>query len=101
MTVEEIKDFYQKNTEHHGIASQIIKTAEECGELLQVLSKWHFGELKWNQDIITELADVSVMCDQLAVFFGYGAYESEKERKIRRQMKRLNRKIKTTNDDEK
>lgn len=75
--------------DHFGVTSQIIKTAEECGELMQALSKYHFNEIRFNSDVITELADVSIMVEQLAHFFGHDAYEREIERKLMRLKRRI------------
>jgi len=41
-------------------------------------------------DVITELADVSIIIDQMAMYYGKEAFLREKERKLVRLNKRLN-----------
>ncbi len=42
------------------------------------------------EDIITELADVSIMVEQLAFFYGWDAFKNERERKLTRLENRIN-----------
>lgn len=71
-----------------GIVNQMFMVMEECGELLNVLAKANRKRVS-NADIITELADVSIMIEQMAVYFGASAFRSEKERKLERLRRRL------------
>lgn len=41
------------------------------------------------EDVITELADVTIMLEQIAQFVGYEDYEKELERKLNRVVERL------------
>ena len=61
---------------------------EECAELTNALAKLARGRVS-QADIITELADVSIMVDQLAIFFGEKAFAEERSRKVRRLEERL------------
>lgn len=45
-------------------------------------------------DILTELADVHIMVEQMAYFFGWEEFEAEKKRKLARLEERLNKYIK-------
>ena len=40
-------------------------------------------------DVITELADVSIMMEQMATYFGLEEYINEKERKLKRLRERI------------
>lgn len=42
-------------------------------------------------DIITEIADVMIMCEQLSYYFGKEKVELEKERKLERLKERLSK----------
>lgn len=42
-------------------------------------------------DIITEIADVMIMCEQLSNYFGKEKVELEKERKLERLKERLSK----------
>ena len=61
---------------------------EEIGELLSAMAKENRGRSS-KEDIITELADVSIMCEQMAVNYGWREYCKEKSRKLKRLKKRL------------
>ena len=67
---------------------QVLMVGEECGELLSALSKYNRGRIE-TPDVITELADVSIMVEQMAEFLGYEDFEKEKERKLERLKERL------------
>lgn len=71
-----------------GIINQVFMVMEECGELLNVLAKAK-RERSTPEEIITELADVSIMCDQMAHHFGKEAFLKEKERKLIRLKSRV------------
>lgn len=68
--------------------SQVFMVVEECGELLNALAKYDRGRAQAS-DVITELADVSIMVEQMAIAFGYGDYIEEKERKLQRLKQRI------------
>lgn len=66
-----------------GIANQMFMVMEEVGELLNVLAKAKRNRAS-KDEIITELADVSIMVEQLAFFYGEKDFLTEKERKLQR-----------------
>lgn len=70
-------------TENFGMMS------EECGELLSAINKWLRGRASAS-DVITELADVSLVITAFAMLLGYDKYLVEKERKLMRLKERLN-----------
>lgn len=87
MTLEE-QYTYQKALDTYGYHKQRLMVFEECAELINALAKADRGRSDVG-DIITELADVSIMVEQMAVFFGYENFEKEKKRKIERLKQRL------------
>lgn len=73
----------------YGFDHQRILTFEECGELINALAKFSRGR-STAQDVITELADVSIMIDQMAIHFGADAVRAERHRKLERLAERIN-----------
>lgn len=69
-----------------------MQLVEECGELLDVIAK-SYRNRAGKDDIITELADVSIMVEQMAFFYGLGEFRAEKERKLLRLKERLSSRI--------
>lgn len=72
----------------YGIVAQQWMLVEECGELLNAISKskrFRAGK----EDIITELADCEIIIEQLAFFYGIDDFKKEKERKLQRLKERL------------
>ena len=68
---------------------QRIMCMEECAELIDALAKYDRGRAD-AKDVITELADVSIMVEQMAIFFGKEEFGKEKERKLKRLQERIN-----------
>ena len=79
---------YTKVMEAWGINAQVDMVMEETGEMLAALGKGKRGRVS-KEEIITELADVSIMMEQMAVFFGLDEFRAEKERKLLRLKGRL------------
>lgn len=79
---------YADAISHYGIDNQKNMLVEECGELLNAMAK-HKRDRATTRDVITELADVSIMVEQMALFFGREQFDVEKERKIERLKYRL------------
>lgn len=67
--------------------AQAAMVVEECSELTNAICKFRRGRVG-NDDIITEIADVIIMCEQLSYYFGKEKVELEKERKKARKIKR-------------
>lgn len=88
MTEEERIALYIKALKEYGIEAQRMMVVEETGELLNALAKERRGRAT-NSDVITELADVAIMIEQMAVNFGYVDFKEEKERKLKRLSERL------------
>lgn len=63
---------------------------EEIGELLAAVHKSKRNRVT-DKDVITELADVSIMVEQMSILFGgYEEFVKEKNYKLERLEKRLN-----------
>lgn len=74
----------------YGIENQKWMLIEECGELLNAIAKLKRGR-STKEEIITELADVQIMVEQMAFFFGWNEFKAEKKRKLIRLNERLNK----------
>ena len=64
-----------------GIGAQKNMAYEEIGELLTALARDDRGRTT-TEDLLTELADVTIMCEQLAFILGFDEYEKELDRKL-------------------
>lgn len=83
-------DLYFKAIGQYGIVAQEWMLVEECGEMLNAFAKLRRGRAS-KDDVITELADVHIMVEQMACFFGLEEFKAEKERKLARLEERLNK----------
>jgi len=90
MTDSEKNQLFEWVLTKWGIINQVFMVMEECGELLNVLAKAKRGRAS-KEEIITELADVSIMVEQMAFFYGEKDFLIEKERKLQRLKERLNK----------
>lgn len=90
MTDSEKNQLFEQVLTRWGIINQVFMVMEECGELLNVLAKAKRGRAS-KEEIITELADVSIMVEQMAFFYGEKDFLIEKERKLQRLKERLNK----------
>lgn len=88
MQPETKKDILKLAISKYGSEAQKTMAIEECSELINVLAKECRGRVS-DEDIITEIADVMIMCEQLALIYGENAVESEKEYKLTRLAKRM------------
>lgn len=73
MTNEEI---YKKAIETYGVESQIKMAIEEMAELTNALMKLQRGRVTI-PDVVEEIADVKIMCEQLAYVFGQKEVETQ------------------------
>lgn len=88
MKEEEKNQLYTDVLSAWGIGNQVFMVMEESGEMLNALAKANRGRIT-KEEVITELADVSIMMEQMAVYFGYDEFKAEKERKLKRLKERL------------
>lgn len=82
------REMYVQARNRWGLLNQVIMVMEEAGELLNVLAKYN-RKRATEEEIITELADVSIMVEQMAQHFGWYAYHRERARKLNRLEERL------------
>lgn len=83
---------YNSALNEYGIKAQQMVLVEECGELLDAIAK-SYRNRTGRDDIITELADVSIMVEQMAFFYGLDEFRAEKERKLLRIKERLSTRL--------
>ncbi len=93
MTIVEEIAICKEAIQKYGFAKQSRMVMEETGEMLSALAKYPRNRASI-MDVITELADVVIMMEQMAVFFGYDDFIKEKERKLRRLKQNLDAPIK-------
>lgn len=78
----------EKAVETFGRESQIEMAIEECAELIDALCKLRRNRV-FADAVVTEIADVQIMCEQLSYMFGEQTVAYERKRKIERLQKRL------------
>ena len=64
-----------------GVEAQREMVYEEVGELITAVARHRRGRAD-RKEVITELADVTIMCEQLAYMLGYEDYEKEIDEKL-------------------
>ena len=80
----------QQIAEHYGLRKQMRQTVEEMAELTQVICKAERYDLDTVRDhLVEEVADVSIMIDQLAYLLGDRRIAQIKAEKIERQKRRI------------
>jgi NTP pyrophosphatase (non-canonical NTP hydrolase) len=77
------RDLYKKAIQKWGAQSQILMTCEECGELLQALSKYNRGQVT-EQKVHECIVDAWVMLSQMMILFGLSTqvFEEIKKEKL-------------------
>ena len=93
MDEEARKALYEKAIELWGVPAQVMMVMEETGELLSALGKFDRRRAS-EADVITELADVAILVEQMAIVFGLDDFKKEKERKLERLKERLDKSFK-------
>lgn len=79
---------YRQALDQYGFTAQKEMVFEETGELQNALAKFIRGR-GTQKAVITELADVSIMVEQMDRLFGQEDFAAEKERKLNRLARRL------------
>lgn len=88
MELQERIKLYLRAIKDWGEEAQTDMVNEECGELITAMAQFKRGRTSYH-DVMTELADVSIMVEQLATIMNYSDFEQEKERKLERLKERL------------
>lgn len=91
MTTMDEKEILQQALDTYGIEKQQWMLVEECAELLNAIAKTK-RDRAGMMDVITELADVSIIIGQMALYYGEDDYNKERESKLLRLKKRLDKK---------
>lgn len=87
---KETFEIYKLALDKWGIEAQIGMLNEECGELLSAVNKFNRSRCS-RDDVLTELADVSIMVEQLSLIYGgYDKFLEERDKKLTRLLKRIN-----------
>ena len=86
----EAHEIYRKAIETYGVEAQTKMAIEEMAELTNALMKFARGRVTV-EDIVEEVADVSVMMQQLAIIYGQNAVQLQIDYKTQRLAKRLNK----------
>jgi NTP pyrophosphatase (non-canonical NTP hydrolase) len=74
-----------------GMNAQLDQMAEECAEFIIALNHFRRGRIN-EQQLLEEIADVSVMVQEMKVYF-YEQVEVIEKRKIRRLNRKINSEI--------
>ncbi len=81
MDKEERLALYDEAIGKWGVEAQREMAYEEVGELITAIARHRRGRTD-RKGVITELADVTIMCEQLAYMLGYEDYEKEMHEKL-------------------
>lgn len=84
-----LKDICARAVKKYSIESQKRMAVEEAAELVNALMKEARGRVT-DADIITEIADVQIMMEQLSIIYGYEKVARERKRKLERLVARMN-----------
>ena len=80
----------KKIANHYGLHKQLRQTVEEMAELTQVICKAERYDLDMVRDhLAEEVADVSIMIEQLEYLLGDNLIAKIREEKIKRQLERI------------
>lgn len=82
------QDLFDTVITKFGFDAQKAMAVEECAELINALCKEKRGRAT-DEDIITEIADVQIMCEQLAIIYGKEKVRQERLRKLLRLHERI------------
>lgn len=78
--------------EYYGAKHQLMKLCEECGELIQQAAKCADKETDYNEDMIEEMADVTIMIMQFMSILprvDYALFRQIIREKLDRQIERI------------
>lgn len=92
MNYQEVTDTYKQAIETYGVRAQKLMAIEEMSELTKEICKDFRGKLN-RENLIEEMADVTITIDQLMMMYEISGKEIQqmRERKIERLKERLKR----------
>ena len=88
MDIFDKNELYRQAISKWGIDAQLWMVAEECSELVNAIAKYKRGREKPSA-ILEELADVSIMIEQMSRYFGRTEFLQIKETKLQRLLERV------------
>lgn len=88
MKSEEIRKTYRDAMICFGYDKQLLMVMEECGELLNALAKYDRGRAT-KEEVLDELADVSIMVEQFAEHFDWEFFIGRRISKVIRLHNRI------------
>lgn len=71
-----------------GIEAQQLQLIEECSELITAILHYKRGKCT-TADVVTEIADVMIMCEQMRIVYGEHDVDAQIEYKLQRMKSRL------------
>jgi NTP pyrophosphatase (non-canonical NTP hydrolase) len=74
-------ELYKEAINKWGEEAQVNMLNEECGELITAVAQFKRGRTS-HHDVMTELADVFIMIEQIATMMNYEDFEKELDRKL-------------------
>lgn len=74
-------NLYKEAIEKWGEEAQVNMLNEELGELITAVAQFKRGRTS-HHDVMTELADVFIMVEQIASMMSYDDFEKELDRKL-------------------
>jgi len=74
----------------YGFEAQLSMLTEECGELVAAVNRYRRGRAGAFEAMIEEMADVSILLDQMRLVYG-AEIDAARERKLARLRERLGR----------
>jgi len=88
------ESIFEKALNKYGCPNQVDQTIEECAELIVAFNHERRNDridlaIDHAKKVITELADVAIMLEQMKLIYGKEKFREEYERKIRRLERRL------------
>lgn len=84
----ETRKLLLKAIEHFGVQHQTTKAVEELAELTAELTRLQDARTTAN-NICEECADVMIMCEQVALMYGYDEVQEWKKIKLERLKERI------------
>lgn len=84
----ENQELLARAIEKWGIEAQQKQVIEACSELITAILHRQRGKCT-DADVVTEIADVSIMCEQMKLIYGAHRVDTEIQRKLNRLKERL------------
>lgn len=84
MDIRIYDDIFKHAIKSYGVEAQAMKAVEECSEFVNAYAKTFCGRAT-AQDVVDEIADVTIMMRQMALVFG----KEEVEQRIKFKVERL------------